>query len=378
MISIPFSEVRGWTFGDALPFWAEHGVDRAHGGFLEDLTLDGAPGPSAFKRVRVLCRQIYVFSHAALLGWSDGERLSRLGYEYLVARASLPGGGWARQLSRSGEVSDARPDLYDCAFVLFALAWRYRLSRERETLNHALETLGFLNRYMRAEEGFVSLLPDDGERLQNPHMHMFEACMAAFEATAHEEFLELARELLSLFRHRLFDGRTLGERFDINWTRAADGRLEPGHHFEWTWILAQFQKLDGGTLTPDALTLTEFAERWGVDRNLHAVYDRISPQGAPLCSTSRIWTNTERLKAWLALFEITGRDPRQHLSETIRLLFDRYFAPAPRGAWIDQIDLHGRPLSKAIPASILYHVFMAFTELMRLEPRLTALDQSRT
>jgi mannose/cellobiose epimerase-like protein (N-acyl-D-glucosamine 2-epimerase family) len=84
------------------------------------------------------------------------------------------------------------------------------------------------------------------------------------------------------------------------------------------------------------------------------------------------------LKAWLALFDITGCDPRAHISETLRLLFDRYFTPAPRGAWIDQIDLNGDPLSKAIPASIFYHVFMAFTELMRLEPRLTALDQSQT
>src|SRR5690606_12407419 len=117
--------VRDWTFGAALPFWAEHGVDREHDGFLEEIALDGAPTSCSFKRVRVICRQTYAFSHAAILGWSEGERLSRLGYEYLIEKARLPDGGWARRLSRSGEVIDSRLDLYDIAFVLFALAWRY-------------------------------------------------------------------------------------------------------------------------------------------------------------------------------------------------------------------------------------------------------------
>jgi mannose/cellobiose epimerase-like protein (N-acyl-D-glucosamine 2-epimerase family) len=43
MSQIPFDAVRAWVFQDALPFWAAHGIDRAHGGFLEEVGLDGAP-----------------------------------------------------------------------------------------------------------------------------------------------------------------------------------------------------------------------------------------------------------------------------------------------------------------------------------------------
>ncbi len=60
--------VRHWMFEEALPFWAEHGVDRAFGGYVEQLSLDGSDAAVDFKRTRVICRQIYVFSHAALLG----------------------------------------------------------------------------------------------------------------------------------------------------------------------------------------------------------------------------------------------------------------------------------------------------------------------
>lgn len=376
MSHIPFAQVREWTFGAALPFWAQHGVDREHGGFLEEITLDGAPTSCSFKRVRVICRQTYAFSHAAILGWSEGERLSRLGYEYLIEKARLPDGGWARRLSRSGDVIDARPDLYDIAFVLFALAWRYRLTGEPEVLRHANATLDILHERMRAKEGFFAILPDDGVRLQNPHMHLFEACLAAFEATQQERCLDQADELLGLFRRRLFDGRTLGERFTPDWRRTGEQVLEPGHHFEWVWILARYQQLKGADLVEEAQALAEFAERFGVDPSSQAVYDGVSPEGAPLRTSSRTWTNTERLKAWLALFELTGRDPRTEVSGTLRLLFDRYFAPAPRGSWVDQFDEQGRPLVSETPSSILYHILLAFAELLRLEPQLTALDRS--
>ena len=99
MTEIPFARVRHWMFEEALPFWAEHGVDREFGGFLEELTFDGKPTDVDFKRVRVTCRQLYAFSHAALLGWSEGRALSDRAYEYLLAKARTPDGVWARLLT---------------------------------------------------------------------------------------------------------------------------------------------------------------------------------------------------------------------------------------------------------------------------------------
>ncbi len=54
------------------------------------------------------------------------------------------------------------------------------------------------------------------------------------------------------------------------------------------------------------------------------------------------------------------------------LLFSKYLAVEPRGAWMDQFDGDGRPIAKAVPASILYHFFLCFSEVLRLEPRLSA------
>ncbi len=374
MSQIPFAELRTWMFQDALPFWAANGVDRAHGGFLEELSLEGRPTDVQFKRVRTMCRQTYAFSHAALLGWEQGAELSRLGSEYLVSHAKLER-GWARLLSREGRPTDTRQDLYDLAFVLFAMVWRYKLSRDPEALAHAYGVLDFIDANMRHGEGFWHALPPEGPRLQNPHMHLFEASLAGFEATQDERFLSIAHELAELFRKRLFDGRTLGERFNEDWSRRDDeaGRtLEPGHQFEWAWILAQYQKLSGVDFAREAETLVAVSELHGVDPQSQAVLNSVSDEGAPRDSSSRSWPNTERIKGWLGLYELTGRDPTPAVAASCRVLLDRYLAPpAPRGAWTDHFDASGRAIAKAIPASILYHVFLAFAEVLRLEPKLS-------
>lgn len=378
MSQIPFGEIRAWMFEAALPFWAGAGLDHAHGGFHEELTHAGAPADLAYKRVRVACRQVYVFAHAALLGWREGEALAERGYRYLVERAwQGEQGGWARRLTRQGAVLDPTPDLYDQAFALFALAWHYRLTGNAETLARAHATLDFVHARMRPQsgEGFLHALPPQGPRLQNPHMHLLEASLAMFEASAEERFLDQADELVGLFRRRLFDGRTLGEYFNADWARLdgeAGARVEPGHHFEWAWILAQYRRLRGVDVSGEAAALVDFAERFGVDAKTQTVYDEVRADGAPLKRSSRTWPNTERIKGHLGLFELAGRDPRAPVAQASRVLLDRYLALNPRGLWIDQLDADGAPAPGHAPASSFYHLFLAFAEALRLESRLAA------
>jgi mannose/cellobiose epimerase-like protein (N-acyl-D-glucosamine 2-epimerase family) len=50
-------------------------------------------------------------------------------------------------------------------------------------------------------------------------------------------------------------------------------------------------------------------------------------------------------------------------------LFRHFLDPAPvPGTWIDHVDADARPRVDKIPASTLYHVFLAFAELMRVAP----------
>ncbi len=409
MCTKEIEQARHWLFHRALPFWADAGVDRVHGGFHEALDPRGRPAAKSFRRLRVTCRQIYTFSHAATLGWSPGIPLAQLGWEYLRGHGWMgDDGGWARLLTPRGAVLDATPDLYDHAFVLFALGWLHRASGDPEALVWAHRTLDFIDAHLRhpTAAGFrnarmppgarvphtPSTMPRGEWRLQNPHMHLLEAALVLYETSGHARFAELAREVTGLFQTRFFDVRTgtLGEAFTVDWARApgAAGRVtEPGHHFEWAWILANYERLLGQRLlggatvlggatapstAPMARDLVAFAERFGVDRESGRTFNSVRDDGVVLDVSSRVWPNTERIKGHIALFDLYGTDPRVPLAQSTRVLLDTYLSGRPAGTWMDHVDGAGRPVASDIPTSTFYHVFLAIAELIRVAPALRA------
>ena len=147
------SRFRAWIVQDALPVWASTGRDSPGLGFHEQMTLEGQPANVAFKRLRVQARQIYVFSHAAVLGRYDGMDAALDSYRFIRRHALRDDGGWVRTMGRSGGVLDPAADLYDLAFVLFALAWLARATGDREPLVLARRTAGWILTSKAAESG---------------------------------------------------------------------------------------------------------------------------------------------------------------------------------------------------------------------------------
>jgi mannose/cellobiose epimerase-like protein (N-acyl-D-glucosamine 2-epimerase family) len=366
--------MRSWIFDKALPFWAEHGVDVGNGGFVEQIDFNGRDAGLNFKRTRVAGRQVYVFSHAHMLGWRGGEKLIDHGFDWLTKRAWLgEDKGFARILSREGVVIDATPDLYDHAFILFAFAWRYRVLKDPESLQWLHRSYNFVEANLRhpSGQGYWNELPNRGWRQQNPHMHFTEACLAAFEATGDERFARGVRDLVALFQHRLFERETgtLAEYFTDDWQRAPgdDGRLvEPGHLMEWAWILGSAHKLIGLRTEHDIRAALRFAETHGVNTATGAVFDGVRDDGVPINPGSRSWPNAERIKGAIALYELDGFDPAPVIDTAADLLLTRYLSLVPQGVWMDQFDVDGNGTSKTVPSSTLYHLFLAFAEALRI------------
>ncbi|NJR20131.1 MAG: hypothetical protein HC777_00550 [Hyphomonadaceae bacterium] len=197
------------AFDAALPFWAHRGVDLRHGGPVEQLGLNGEASEAGFKRVRVFARQIYVYSHAHLLGWTAGAGHATAMYEAMLTHAwQGKTQGWAKTLTPANKILDATSDLYDNAFCLFALGWYYRICPRADVLEMMVDTMEVINTTLRHPKlGYWHQVPTSGPRLQNPHMHLLEACLACFEATGLPIFDDVARDVIMLSR-RSFMMRT--------------------------------------------------------------------------------------------------------------------------------------------------------------------------
>ena len=135
---------------------------------------------------------------------------------------------------------------------------------------------------------------------------------------------------------------------------------------EWAWILNSARKLLAIDTAAEIRGLIRFAETHGVDPVSSATYNSVRDDGAPLDRGSRTWPNNERIKAAIALWELDGVDPWPVIGSSCQLLMQRYLTHDPAGMWIDAFDADGRADAHTVPASTLYHIFLAFAEVLRI------------
>ena len=175
---------------------------------------------------------------------------------------------------------------------------------------------------------------------------------------------------MSLMAARFFQSRTgiLAEYFDGAWSprEGIEGRIcEPGHHFEWSWLLRRYARLSGGADSPIAAALKAFADRHGYDAHGFVV-DQLIDDGRVHKSSRRSWPHTEAVKAEAAAAEAGDAEAPRRAARTIDRLFSAFLGRPVPGGWIDHVDASGAPLVDGMPASTLYHVFLAAAEADRL------------
>ncbi len=389
-MTITADHIRNWLAHEALPLWSHAGLDSEAGGFVEKLTLDGRPILDSDKRMRVQARQIYVYSHAHLLGWEPPAggpgalECARNGFDFLTRQYWHEDGGFIYSVQRNGGHADTRIESYEQAFAIFAFAWYFRASGDEAAAQWAERTLSFLDDTLGDLDhgGYRENPAHDLPRRQNPHMHLLEALLSWHTATGEDIWLRRAGDIIALFRNRFFDAETgtLGEFFNDDWSPAPGtmGKtVEPGHHFEWVWLLHQYARAGGGDIETEASALYRFAEAHGIDTGdgpaSALAYDTVLRHGTSLDENKRLWCQTEAIKAQVARMEFHGdADAAQRLEELLERLFGLYLAVG-HGNWQDHLDKDGRGFAETAPASSFYHLFLCLTEVLRVRDRVLTL-----
>jgi mannose/cellobiose epimerase-like protein (N-acyl-D-glucosamine 2-epimerase family) len=371
---------RDWLRQVLIPRWIERAVQPGRPGFVEWLDPAAAvQDAGAVRTTLVTARLTYVFSHAHLLDAASGAlAVARHGFAFLRDACRDKQGRFLHVVGEDGAPIDDRTDLYDLAFVLFAMAWFHRATQDEEALAIANEVIGFIERELaHPEGGFAEDTLGTLPRRQNPHMHLLEAFHALAEATGDPRWLDRASGIVRLARERMVDSETgsLGEFFTDDWRPAlgAAGALrEPGHHFEWTWLLLHHWRLTGDVQARDlADRLYGFGIRHGLDDGSAgpiAAFDGVDRSGQLVAATKLLWPQTEAIKAFLARIELLGdADAARRLDIHLGALF-RDFVALGTGLWFNQLTRAGAPAQSLIPVRVLYHLLLAMAELERVRP----------
>lgn len=377
----PVSEkLRAWLLDEAFPLWHQIGIDRVNGGFVEQLDVYGNPLDEP-KRARLTARQIYAFAAAKQLGWNGAaDDNIHHGFDFLT-RVFISEGRVIPVVSKTGAPLAVAFDLYDCAFVMFGLAAAAEAGHDPIVL----ETLARNVRdsmqagWAHPTAGFHESHPPSMPLKANPHMHILEASLAWSELSRDVEWGRMADGIAELCLARFIDEKTgaLGEFYDLDWTRQQDGDLgviEPGHMFEWAWLLIRWGLSRGRRDAIDAgRRLIDTAERHGVSHQDLAV-NTLAPDMTVRDGRHRLWPQTERLKAFVALSWIAEDDGEARYAveraDQAASGLMRFFEPALPGAWREHIETDGSPAAEPTRASSLYHIACAALEYRKLSLRL--------
>ena len=378
------ADLEGWIAGTLIPRWIARAVVPGRPGYLEYLDAAREPDHRERKTTLVTARLVYTFSHAHLIRPNEASlAAARHGMAFLRDLCRGADCRIRHAVREDGTALDARTDLYDLAFVLFATAWYVRATGERDTLALADEVLAFMDEALAQPNGGYA--EDDAgtlPRRQNPHMHLLEAFHALAETTGESRWLDRASAMVRLIEDRLLDRETgsLGEFFDADWGPwlGERGRLrEPGHHFEWVWLLIHHARLTGDrSVLATADRLYAFGLAHGLAHlpdGLPVVRDGVDRLGRPVASTGLLWPQTEAIKAFAARLETGDEAARPHLDAHLQTLF-RHYVDAETGLWHNQLASNGEPVKAELPIRVLYHLMLAVAEVARVQ---RALPQRR-
>jgi mannose-6-phosphate isomerase len=358
--------LRGWLVGTALPLWIDRGFDLNAGGFHERLDFHASPIAHVPRRVTVQARQIFVYARAILRGWSNERQKLDAAFDAMISRyhRADSGPGFVFSVDSDGRIVNGSRDLYAHAFVLFAAAAYFQLSGDSQAIGIADDTLDYIDTAMAAPNGgYFDYAPDPPDILrQNPHMHLFEALLALYEATGKRDYLDRAHRVYHYLESKFFQpaSGTLPEYFDLHWKPIGGPKAvwEPGHHMEWAWLLSEYERLGGGATHELADTLMHVAYRDGVFP-AGIIVDEVSGEGIVLKKSHRSWPLAEATKA-LAVRLASG-DPlvAHRLATAVDGLYDRHLSGLMPGLWFDHFDEDDQLIPNYVPASTLYHIALS-------------------
>ena len=365
-------DLNRWLDDEALPLWWANGADHVRGGWFETLAMSGDPGPGD-RRARVQARQIFVYADAYIRGRPNpGLKAVEHGLDYLLGKYRRDDGLIRDVVDNDGKPLDETVVLYNQAFALLALATAYEaMGKPAELADVAHDLRRRVGSTLRnAAGGFV----EAGEhRYQsNPHMHFFEACLAWESVDDDPTWTALADEIGTLALTKFIDGEGhfLREFFDDQWNPAPgkDGEVvEPGHQFEWSWLLARWGRRRGRA---DVIAAARRLFGIGVDHGVDArgvAYDEMNLKLEPARPTARLWPQTEHIKACLIFAELADsaeeRTRCEGLAASAARALQLYLDAPLKGAWKDKLSPDGAFVDEAAPASSFYHITAAIDAL---------------
>lgn len=378
-----------------MAFYHPRCIDR-RGGFFHYFKDDGTPFDTQRRHLVNSTRFIYNYAMAhlhfraptyldavkhGLAFLRDAHRDPKTGHYAWMLRCV------DEDETRRIEVEDNRQFAYGLAFVMLACAHALKVgvADARQCLEDTWEQLQA--RFWDEGHGLYADEADAGGRWlpyrgQNANMHVFEALLAAAEATGDKRYLDHAEALAHRVAVELADQTDgmIWERYHEDWTPDwEDHRTDPGdifhpwgysfgHQAEWAKLLLMLERQRPlPWLLPRAQALFEAAVPRAWDEEHQGLMNRMAPDGSICDDEKSFWVQSESMAAAALLGQRTGLEHYWRWYNRLWSYCWDYLIDHEHGAWYHTLTRDNRKLSneKSQSGQLDYHTLGTVYEALR-------------
>ena len=377
-----------------LPFWMNHVVDKANGGFYGAVSND-LQVHNEVPRASILCARILWTYSAAYrrLGAEEYLATAQWAYDYLTRvfwDQECEGVYW--QVDLYGRPVFDRKHHYAQAFAIYGLTEYYRATQEPESLAlaqrlfHLLERYAFEPKYGGYIEGssrkWTKL--DDmrlGEsdlncrKSMNTLLHMLEAYTNLLRVWGDPTLKAQHRALIETILDHVIDHSTGHFKLflDDNW-HSLSGTVSYGHDIEGSWLLLEAANVQGDAplIARVRKVVTQMAAvvvREGLDSD-GSVFNEGNAQGVT-DTVKSWWAQAEAMVGFYNAYEVSHDDHFAQAAYRLWKYIQTKLVDRTHGDWYKQLLRDGTPdltRFKAGPWDCPYHHSRACFEMLnRLE-----------
>jgi mannobiose 2-epimerase len=247
-----------------LKYWAENTVDEEHGGFIGHINSDNTKVPKAGKGIILNTRILWAFSIAYRVLKQDVYlTMADRAYHYIVDHfKDTTHGGVFWEVDFTGNPVNKRKQVYAQAFTIYALAEYFKINKNKEVLEWAVELYELIDNHSHDKEndGYLEAFEEDwspmddvrlsekdaNEKLtMNTHLHILEAYTNLIRVWPNKKLIAAQKNLISLFLSKFIhkDGH-FNLFFNESWQLKSD-IISFGHDIEAAWLLTEAAEVIG-------------------------------------------------------------------------------------------------------------------------------------
>ncbi|GAA5220264.1 AGE family epimerase/isomerase [Membranihabitans marinus] len=344
-------------FDNVLPFWLEHSIDRAHGGYFTCLDTDGEVFDTD-KFIWLQCRQVWTFAKLYNDYEAREEWLSTAlhGAQFLIQNGRDPKGNWYFSLNRQGQPLTQPYNIFSDCFAAMAFSQLYSATGDQEYSDIAQQTFNNILIRQNNPKGIYSKIYPNTRNLKSFALPMILSNLVLeMESVLDPDLVEktldhAVHEVMEVFYKPKFQTIIENVTDTGDFSDSFEGRLfNPGHVLEAMWFMMDIgQRRKNSNLIQQTVSISLKTLELGWDNKYGGLYYFLDILGRPpqqLEWDQKLWwVHLEAMVASLKGYQLSGHPEMRNHFLKLHNYSQNHFPDPQHGEWFGYLNRRGEVL----------------------------------